>query len=131
MPEATSQSAKISPLLDLFNRNRASTVAFEADVLTVWVESGRIAHTIPADEIKEVKLRNFPLLSQLTVQTKQGRTITVGGLERSTSERFHQQLHGRVEELLNDKAARKADLPGQGLPRPEIAHPAMPAHRQE
>ena len=108
----TPQSAKTVPLAHLFNRNRASTVAFEEDVLTVWAKSGRIAHTIPAEEIREVKLRKLPLLGQLTVRTKLGRTITVGGLERSTSERLHEQLHGRVEELLNDEAARKVSTLG-------------------
>ena len=108
MPKVTSQSAKTAPLLHLFNRNRAPTIAFESNVLTVWAKSGRIAHTIKAEEIQEVKLRKLPLLSQLSVQTKQGRTITVGGLERSSSERLHRQLNDRVEELLNDEAARKA-----------------------
>ena len=110
-PETTgpiAQSAKTAPLLHLFNRNRASTVAFENDVLTVWAKSGLIAHTIPADEIMEVKLRKLPLLAQLVVRTKQGRTITVGGLDRATSETLHTQLNDRVEELLNDEAARKA-----------------------
>ena len=50
----------------------------------------------------------MPLLGQLTVRTKQGQTITVGGLERATSERLHGKLHGRVEELLNNEAAKKA-----------------------
>ena len=107
MPESTFESTKTAPLLHLFNKNRASTVAFESDVLTVWAKSGRIADTLKAEEIQEVKLRKLPLLGQLTVRTKQGRTITVGGLQRSTSETLHQQLHDRVEELLNDEAARK------------------------
>ena len=108
MREPTAQSTKTAPLLHLFNKNRASTVAFEADVLTVWAKSGRITHTVKAEEIREVKLRKLPLLGHLTVRTKQGRTITVGGLEPSTSERLHTQLHDRVEELLNDEAAKKA-----------------------
>ena len=44
--------------------------------------------------------------------TKQGQTITVGGLERSTSESLHSQLHSRVEEILNDVAAKKAIILG-------------------
>ena len=108
MTEPIPKSTKTAPLLHLFNRNRASTVAFESDVLTVWAKSGRIAQTLKAEEIMEVKLRKLPLLGQLTVRTKQGRTITVGGLERSSSERLHRQLNDRVEELLNDEAARKA-----------------------
>ena len=58
--EAPANSAKTAPLLHLFNRNRASAVTFEADVLTVWAKSGRIAHTIPVDEITDVKLRKLP-----------------------------------------------------------------------
>ena len=87
-------------------------LAFGADVLTVWAKSGRIAHTVRADEILEVELRKLPLLSQLTVLTKLGRTITVNGLERGTSERLHSQLQTRVEEILNDEATRKASALG-------------------
>ena len=65
-----------------------------------------------ADEIREVKFQKLPLLSRLTVLTKQGRTITVNGLERSTSERLHSQLQNRVEEILNDEAAIKATTLG-------------------
>ena len=104
MPESTSHSTKTAPLLHLLNRDGASTVAFENDVLTVWTKSGRMAHTVRADEIGEVELRKLPFLNQLTVRTKQGRTISVGGLERGTSER----LHRRVENTLNEAAARKA-----------------------
>ena len=112
MPESNSQSTKTAPLLHLVNRNKASTVAFEADVLTVWAKSGRIAHTVRADEILEVRLRKLPLLNQLTVLTKLGRTVTVNGLERGTSERLHSQLQTRVEEILNDEATRKASALG-------------------
>ena len=108
MKESYRSSTKTTPLLHLFNKNRASTVAFESDVLTVWAKSGRITQTLEVEEIMEVKLRKLPLLGQLTVQTKQGRTITVSGLERSSSERLYTQLNDRVEELLNDEAARKA-----------------------
>ena len=108
MPKSISQSTKTAPLLHLFNRNRASTVAFEADALSVRAKSGRVAHTISADEIQEVKLRKLPLLGQIIIRTKRGQTITVGGLERSTSERLHRQLHERVEELLDDEATGKA-----------------------
>ena len=52
--------------------------------------------------------RNSRSSDRLTVLTKQGRTITVNGLERSTSERLHSQLQNRVEEILNDEAATKA-----------------------
>ena len=85
MPAYSDQSTRTAPLLHLFNKNRASSVAFEADVLTVWAKSGRIAHTIPAEETGEVNLLEMPFLGQLTFHTKLGRTIAVGGLERSTS----------------------------------------------
>ena len=112
MRDSESQSTKTAPLLHLFNRNKASTVRFEEDVLTVWAKSGRIAQSVKADEIREVKLQKLPLVSRLTVLTKQGRTITVNGLERSTSERLHSQLQNRVEEILNDEAVRKATVLG-------------------
>ena len=78
-------STKTAPLLHLFNRNRASTVAFENDVLTVWAKSGRIAHTISVEQIEEVLLQKQAVVNQLTVHTNFGRTITVGGRECSTS----------------------------------------------
>ncbi len=112
MSQRASQSSKTAPLLHLFNRNKASNVRFEDDVLTVWAKSGRIAQSVRADEIREVNLQKLPLISRLTVFTKQGRTITVGGLERGTSERLHSQLHSRVEEILNDEATRKANTLG-------------------
>ena len=86
MSQRASQSSKTAPLLHLFNRNKASTVRFEDDVLTVWAKSGRITQSVKADEIQEVKLRKLPLVTLLTVLTKQGRTVAVSGLERSTSE---------------------------------------------
>ena len=112
MSQRASQSSKTAPLLHLFNRNKAATVRFEDDILTVWAKSGRIAQSVRADEIREVKFQKLPLLSRLTVLTKQGRTITVNGLERSTSERLHSQLQNRVEEILNDEAAMKATTLG-------------------
>ena len=112
MSQRASQSSKTAPLLHLFNRNKAATVRFEDDILTVWAKSGRIAQSVRADEIREVKFQKLPLLSRLTVLTKQGRTITVNGLERSTSERLHSQLQNRVEEILNDEAAIKATTLG-------------------
>ena len=63
MKESYRSSTKTAPLLHLFNKNRASTVAFENDALTVWAKSGLITHAIPADEIMEVKLRKLPLLA--------------------------------------------------------------------
>ena len=106
--QSNPHSTKTAPLLHLFNRNRASTVAFENDVLTVWAKSGRIAHTISVEQIEEVLLQKQAVVNQLTVRTKPGRTITVNGLERGTSEKLHSQLQNRVEEILNDEATRKA-----------------------
>ena len=112
MRDSESQSTKTAPLLHLFNQNKASTVRFEDDVLTVCAKSGRIAQSVNADEIREIKLQKLPLVTRLTVLTKQGRTVTVSGLERSTSERLHSQVQNRVEEILNDEAARKATILG-------------------
>ena len=136
MRDSESQSTKTAPLLHLFNQNKASTVRFEDDVLTVCAKSGRIAQSVNADEIREIKLQKLPLVTRLTVLTKQGRTVTVSGLERSTSERLHSQVQNRVEEILNDEAARKAtilgpritDLKGfhHRLPGPGPVHPAFP-----
>ena len=65
-------------------------------------QSGRIAQSGRADEIREVKFRELPLLRRLTVLTKQGRTITVNGLERSTSEKLHSQLQNRPNWIVID-----------------------------
>ena len=112
MRDSESQSTKTAPLLHLFNRNKASTVRFEEDVLTVWAKSGRIAQSVKADEIREVKLQKLPARQPAHRPDQQGRTITVNGLERSTSERLHSQLQNRVEEILNDEAVRKATVLG-------------------
>ena len=102
------QESKTAPLLHLFNRNKASTVKFEDDILTVWAKSGRIAQSVNADQIKEVQLQRQTLVNQLTILTKQGRTISVNGLDRSSSTALHSQLSNRVEEILNDEAVRTA-----------------------
>ena len=112
MSQRASQSSKTAPLLHLFNRNKASTVRFEDDVLTVWAKSGRITQSVKADEIQEVKLRKLPLVTLLTVLTKQGRTVAVSGLERSTSKWLDSQVQNRVEEIINNEAARKATTLG-------------------
>ena len=54
MSQRASPSSKTAPLLHLFNRNKASNVRFEDDVLTVRAKSGRIVHTVSADEIQTV-----------------------------------------------------------------------------
>ena len=78
MSQRVFQSSKTAPLLYLFNRNRASTVRFEDAALTVWAKSGRIAQSVRADEVQEVKLRKLPLINRLTVLTKQGQATTLG-----------------------------------------------------
>ena len=65
----------------LLNRNKAATVRFEDDVLTVWAKSGHIAQSVKAVEKWKVQLQKLPLISRLTVLTKQGQAITVSGLE--------------------------------------------------
>ena len=102
------EQTRTAPLLHLFNRNKASIVRFEDDILTVWAKSGRITQSVRADQIEEVQLQKQTLVNQLTVLTKQGRTITVNGLGRSSSTTLHTRLHRRVEELLDDEATEKA-----------------------
>ena len=108
MRQPDSLSSKTAPLLHLLNRNKASTVSFQNDTLTVWVESGRVAHSTRADEIGEVQLKKLFLVNRLTVRPKKGRTITVDGLQRGTSEKLYTQLRGRVEQILDDEASVKA-----------------------
>ena len=104
----TSHSTRTRPLLHLFNWNRAFAVAFDGEVLTVRAKSGRITHTFSIAQIAEIQLQRQALFNQLIVRTKQGRSITVNGLDRATSVRLHSQLQIRVEEILNDEASRKA-----------------------
>ena len=77
----------------LLNRNKASTVRFEDDVLTVWAKSGHIAQSVKAVEKWKVQLQKLPLISRLTVLTKQGQAITVSGLETEPPESLLSQLH--------------------------------------
>ena len=109
MRDTILRSTKTAPLLHLFNRNKAASVSFENDTLTVYTKSGRITHTVNADQIKEVHLQKLVPLNRLTVRTQLDQAITINGLYPSTSRSLYGQLWARVDELLNDKAAAKAN----------------------
>ena len=108
MNKTTATSTKTVPLLHLLNQSRASAVRFEKDLLHLAAKNGSTVETVEATEISEVQLRKLPLLNRLTVLTKQGRTITVNGLDRNSSQALYTTLWVRVNELLNDEAAAKA-----------------------
>ena len=108
MNKTTATSTKTLPLLHLLNQSRASAVRFEKDLLHLAAKNGSTVETVEATEIREVQLRKLPLLNRLTVLTKQGRTITVNGLDRNSSQALHTTLWARVDELLNEEAAAKA-----------------------
>ena len=104
MRQPDSLSTKTAPLLQLFNKNEASTVSFQDDTLTILAKSGRVAHSLRVSEIEEVQFQKLPLLTRLTVSTKRGQAITVNGLQRGTSDRLYAQLSRRVERVLDDEA---------------------------
>ena len=108
MRDTTPRSSKTAPLLHRFNQNRAASVSFENDALIIYTKSGLIAHTVVADQIKEIHLQKFPLFNRLTVQTQLDQAITVNGLFPSTSQSLYNQLWARVNELQNDEATAKA-----------------------
>ena len=70
MRQPDSLSTKTAPLLQLFNKNKASTVSFQDDTLTILAKSGRVAHSLTVSEIGEVQLQKLPLLTRLTVSTQ-------------------------------------------------------------
>ena len=117
MRQPDSLSTKTAPLLHLINRDRASTVSFSNDTVTVRAKSGRVIHSIGADAIGKVQLQKLILINRLTVQTRRGQTITINGLGRDTSERLYTQLRSRVRSIRDDEASRKAQAMG-----PEITH---------
>ena len=108
MRDTIPRSTKTAPLLHLFNRNKAASVSFENDTLTVHTKSGRIAHAVDVDQIKQVHFRKLLLLTRLTVLTQLDQAITVHGLYPSTTQSLYDQLWARVDELRNDEAAAKA-----------------------
>ena len=108
MRKPISQPAKTVPLFHLFNRDKAAAVSFEKDLLCLADKSGQTSETVRAGDIAEVQLKKLPLLNRLTIQTKQGESITINGLERSTSESLYARLQNRVDEILNDEATTSA-----------------------
>ena len=108
MRDTIPRSTKTAPLLHLFNRNKAASVSFENDTLIVHTKSGRIAHAVDVDQIKQVHFRKLLLLTRLTVLTQLDQAITVHGLYPSTTQPLYDQLWARVDELRDDEAAAKA-----------------------
>ena len=127
MNKTTATSTKTVPLLHLLNQSRASAVRFEKDLLHLAAKNGSTVETVEATEISEVQLRKLPLLNRLTVLTKQGRTITVNGLDRNSSQALYTTLWVRVNELLNDEAAAKARALAPEIGRPAGNH-HLPPH---
>ena len=107
-PANTPQTSRTVPLIHLLNQVRAALVTFEHDVLTLRSKSGKTTKTVRATDIADVQLQGQAVINRLNVQTKQGRSIAVSGLDRITSQALHAQLHARVEELLDDEAASSA-----------------------
>ena len=70
----------------MLNRSGAAAVSFKKDLLSLADKSGQTCETLRVEEIADVQLKKLPLLNRLTVQTKQGQSININGLERSTSE---------------------------------------------
>ena len=112
MRKLVPRAAKTVPLLHMLNRNRAAAVSFEKDILSLVDKSGQTSETVRAADMAEVQLKKLPLLNRLTVQTKQGKTITINGLERSASEELCVRLQNRVDELLNDEAFARTQAIG-------------------
>ena len=108
MTEALPLSAKTLPLLHLFNRGGVSSVSFHQDLFSVSTKTGRITDTVDVTEITDVQIKKLPFLNRLTIQTKQGRTITINGLKPSTSRPLYDVLWRRTDVLLNEEATTKA-----------------------
>ena len=70
----------------MLNRSGAAAVSFKKDLLSLADKPGQTCETLRVEEIADVQLKKLPLLNRLTVQTKQGQSININGLERSTSE---------------------------------------------
>ena len=111
-PTKAPQTAKTAPLIHLLNQGRAALVTFEDDVLTLRSKSGETTETVRATDIADVQVQGQAIINRMTVRTKQGRSISINGLDRTTSQALQAQLHVRVEELLNNEAASDADTLG-------------------
>ena len=108
-PKEAPQTAKTAPLIHLLNQGRAALVTFEDDILILRTKSGETTETVRATDIVDVQVQGQAIINRMTVRTKQGRSITINGLDRATSQALQAQLHTRVEELLNNEAASDAD----------------------
>ena len=108
-PTKGPQTAKTAPLIHLLSQGRAALVTFQDDVLTLRSKSGETTETVRATDIADVQLRGQTITNRMTVQTKQGRSISINGLDRAISQTLQAQLHARMEELLNNEAAGNAD----------------------
>ena len=114
-PTKRPQTAKTAPLIHLLNQDRAALVAFDDDVLTFRSKSGDTTETVGVTDIVEVYLQSQAITNRMTVKTKQGRSITINGLDRAASQILQGQLHARVQELLNNEAASNADMLGPDI----------------
>ena len=111
-PTKGPQTAKTAPLIHLLSQGRTALVPFEDDVLTLRSKSGETTETVRATDIADVQLQGQAITNRMTVQTKQGRSISIDGLDRATSQALQAQLHARVVELLNNEAGQQRRHPG-------------------
>ena len=106
MPSAL--STHTLPLLHRLNRDGLAAAAFQDDTLRLNDKSGTTIEQLSASQIRTVTLTSLPLANRLTVLTKEGHQISLNGLDRSTSQALHTSLAARVQDLLNDEAAKSA-----------------------
>ena len=103
-------------MLHRLNRESMAAAIFQDDTLVITSKSGATAHELNATELRAVSITKLPVANRLTLLTKQGQDISINGLDRSTSQELYTELSNRIDQLLNDEAARKARSLG-----PEIA----------
>ena len=103
-------------MLHRLNRESMAAAIFQDDTLVITSKSGATAHELNATELQAVSITKLPVANRLTLITKQGQDISINGLDRSTSQELYTELFNRIDEILNDEAARKALSLG-----PEIA----------
>ena len=104
----SSWSTHTLPMLHRLNRESMAAAIFEDDTLVITTKSGATAHELNATELQSVSITKLPVANRLTLLTKQGQDISINGLDRSTSQDLYTELFNRIDQLLNDEAARKA-----------------------
>ena len=105
---SSSRSTHTLPMLHRLNRESMAAAIFQDDTLVITSKSGATAHELNATELQAVSITKLPVANRLTLLTKQGQDISINGLDRSTSQELYTELFNRIDELLNDEAARKA-----------------------